>query len=960
MVDLVSPEPSDLVLDMCCGMANFFNHLPNQFNAYGFDIDDKAIKVAQHLYPDANIEVNDMQVYDPKMNFDIIFGNPPFNLDFDGIRSQHFFSHKAYWLLNPGGLMLLVMPVSYLASESTDRTYINMINRDFSFVGQTKLNPGTFSSLGVQNYETKIIALLKKSDVMDSTPYDANDFITVEELKKRLDVVKQEKKKLRLKLLRERNMLSEGSIESRLKNYKVSKEDPKGKALKVTQKDIQLNTLFKSMSCHEGGKSFEHTLEKYLYELKTHKRLQAQYSKAVSLVAKLRNQRPPLNCTPEQLKHWEQHVKITPAQVLNKLRRIIKRQNIKPRKEQQLVKTGYGYKLKNYASPFSERNTDKYIPMYDLIANDALLPYPRKMTAKLQKQYNRAEKYIAKKRREFKLETTPIKELERNEELDRYIDNLTFVGMKQTTCKFSDLQKHDAGLLFQKRFSLLNWQQGSGKTGVLYHFGKYQLNRGRAKNVVVIAPSIALHMTWEDFLKYNNEDYVMVSRPEHLDNIPAGKFVIISVSMLGKVDKALRLFMKKISQKACLIFDESDELTSDVSLRTKRTLKCFRRAKYKMLGTGTTTRNYISELYSQFQLLYNSSVYFMCRCPEIYYEDDKHVIRSRENKYFRKPFPPRGGAYLFKACFNPGKATVFGIEKQNQDVYNKESLWEIIGRTIITRKFKEFAGDKYSIHTHTVSPAEGEYGVYETVIKEFFSICDQYFNSTGDSRKDSALKIVRQIQLLIKACSVPDMMPGYCSDSLPQKVLYIENMIHNINDKVAIGCTSLESLEYYGDYLKKVFPGRPLFIAKGDVTFRRRQKMIKEFEATGNGILLCTQQSLKSSVNIPECNEVILESLQWNIPRMEQFYFRFIRFDSEGHTNVHFVNYSDSIEQNIMALILTKERLNDFIQTGEVTEESAIFDEFGVSTSVIDSLFTREQDSEGKYHICWGQQKIVA
>ncbi len=52
------------------------------------------------------------------MNVDIILGNPPFNLDMDGIKSQHFFSHKAYWLLNPGGLMLLVMPASYLASES--------------------------------------------------------------------------------------------------------------------------------------------------------------------------------------------------------------------------------------------------------------------------------------------------------------------------------------------------------------------------------------------------------------------------------------------------------------------------------------------------------------------------------------------------------------------------------------------------------------------------------------------------------------------------------------------------------------------------------------------------------------------------------------------------------------------------------------------------------------------------
>ena len=43
MVDVLSPTSSEMILDMCCGMGNFFNHLPNQHNAYGFDIDSKAV-----------------------------------------------------------------------------------------------------------------------------------------------------------------------------------------------------------------------------------------------------------------------------------------------------------------------------------------------------------------------------------------------------------------------------------------------------------------------------------------------------------------------------------------------------------------------------------------------------------------------------------------------------------------------------------------------------------------------------------------------------------------------------------------------------------------------------------------------------------------------------------------------------------------------------------------------------
>lgn len=43
MVETLSPTSAEMVLDMCCGMGNFFNHLPNLHNAYGFDIDGKAV-----------------------------------------------------------------------------------------------------------------------------------------------------------------------------------------------------------------------------------------------------------------------------------------------------------------------------------------------------------------------------------------------------------------------------------------------------------------------------------------------------------------------------------------------------------------------------------------------------------------------------------------------------------------------------------------------------------------------------------------------------------------------------------------------------------------------------------------------------------------------------------------------------------------------------------------------------
>ena len=91
IVSLAASDPTETVLDMGCGMGNFFNFLPNLHNAYGFDIDPRAVKVAGYLYPEAHISVQDMQQYEPAMLFDLLLGNPPFNLKFGNDSSQFYY-----------------------------------------------------------------------------------------------------------------------------------------------------------------------------------------------------------------------------------------------------------------------------------------------------------------------------------------------------------------------------------------------------------------------------------------------------------------------------------------------------------------------------------------------------------------------------------------------------------------------------------------------------------------------------------------------------------------------------------------------------------------------------------------------------------------------------------------------------------------------------------------------------
>ena len=918
MADMLSPTSSEMILDMCCGMGNFFNHLPNRHNAYGFDIDGKAVAVAKYLYPDAHIEKCDIRQYDPEQRFDIIIGNPPFNLKFDYKLSQEYYLDKAYDVLNPAGILMVIVPCSFMQSEFWEKTRVANVNDNFSFIGQTRLNPAAFSSVGVHNFHTKIMVFLRKSLHIEMQAYNAEEFISMTELKDRIHEARQMKHRLRLDLMRETNRIDKEELEV-----------------------------------------FEYKLAKYMYELKAHTKLNRHIDKAEALVTKFRNQKPPESATQEQIKQWEKK-QLTTGKVLGIIRRYITMQNVVPRKEVALVKTSYGFKLKQYAPRLLDKVPHKAAGINDLVLKRSVLPMPEFPTEENMRQIRTAKKLIRKKRRQYEIQNRPFADMKPDPHLAEYLDRTTFINKDGDTCEFTPLQKHDLNLVLQKRHALLNWQQGSGKTAAVYHRAKYLLKFRKVRNVVILAPAIATNMTWIPFLTMNREKFRVVRSNADLETVPDGVFLILSTSMLSKLKRGMAGFVRRTSGKICMVFDESDEITNPSSQRTRHILSLFRRLKYKILDTGTTTRNNIAELYSQFELLYNNSVNMICWCDRIYHENKDKEIEEDRNPHYGEPFPAFRGHVLFRACHCPGKSTVFGIEKQNQDVYNKEELAELIGKTIITRKFRDFAGEKYRIRTHTVGPSESEHEVYRVIIEEFCRICELYYNSTGDTRKDAGLRLMRQIKLLIKACSVPHLIEGYRGDGIPNKTRYIERLIRRIPGKVAVGCTSIASFDLYESHLRERFPERPLFVVKGDVAFKKRQGIVTEFDSTVNGILVCTQQSLSSSVNIPTCNDVILESLQWNIPKMEQFYFRFIRLDSKDLKDVHYVTYKDSVEQNLMALVLTKERLNEFIKSGEVKEQSEIFEEFDVTMSVIESLLVRERDMEGKIHISWGSQRITS
>lgn len=539
------------------------------------------------------------------------------------------------------------------------------------------------------------MVFFRKSIHIGVQTYNAEEFITAEELGKRISEARAMKHRLRFDLMRETN--------------------------RIDKEELEL---------------FEYKLAKYMYELKAYAKLNRHIAKAEALVTKFRNQKPPENATNEQGKEWERK-KLTTKKVLAVLRRYITSQNVVSREEVALVKSSYGFKLKQYAPRLLDKVPHKAAGINDLVLGRAVLPMPEFPTEKNMRQIRAAEKLIGRKRRQYEVQNQQFADMKPDTRLTEYLDRMTFVNKDGDVCEFTALQKHDQNLVLQKRYALLNWQQGLGKTAAVYHRAKYLLKYRKIRNVIILAPAIATNMTWIPFLSMNREQFRVVRSNADLETVSEGVFLVLSTSMLGKLKRGLVRFVRRTSRKLCLVFDESDEITTPSSQRTRHILSLFRRLRYKILDTGTTTRNNIAELYSQFKLLYNNSINMICWSGRVYHENRDKEIEEENNPHYGEPFSAFRGHVLFRACHCPGKSTVFGIEKQNQDVYNKEELAKLIGKTVITRKFRDFAGEKYRIRTHTVIPSGGECEVYRVIIEEFCRICELYYNCTGDAKKDA-------------------------------------------------------------------------------------------------------------------------------------------------------------------------------------------------------------------------------
>ena len=458
-------------------------------------------------------------------------------------------------------------------------------------------------------------------------------------------------------------------------------------------------------------------------------------------------------------------------------------------------------------------------------------------------------------------------------------------------------------------------------------------------------------------------DFIMTLEDlKDLARIKPGDFVLVTLNKLGMIQRHIKKWVRRHNQNIMLVLDESDEISNPYSKRAKASLSCFRRCRMKLLTTGTSTRNNISEFAPQLELLYNNSINMITWCRDVYsYNKDSEYMDSDSNAYYGRPIPAyKRGYALFSSCHLPEKPTVFGIGERTQDIYNADELNDILGKTVITRTFEEDTGKEIRRICQVPLPfMPEEEAVYNIVMKEFDRVQREYFASTGNSRKDAMLKLMQQITLMLRVAAAPNTLLEYCGDT-PLKIMAAVEMAAQWEQEiVAIGVRHKDVLNAYAVAIQEYLPDRPLFIVTGSTkTFAQRRALRKTLRDSGNGILLCTQQSLPSSVNFEYVNKILIPEMHFNNSGMSQFYMRFIRFTSTEYKDIYFLNYTGSLESNLLQMVMAKEKINLFMK-GQDIDLDQVYEKFGVDYNLLALLMRREIDDEGKFHIRWGEQKIA-
>ena len=167
------------ILEPSCGVGNFFGMLPESMQGsrlYGVELDSISGRIAQKLYPDANITVAGFETTKQQDFYDLAIGNVPFgqyrvnDKDYNklGFSIHNYFFAKALDQVRPGGVVAFV--TSRYTMDSKDSTARKYLAERADLLGAIRLPNNAFRANAGTDVVSDIIFLQKRDRPIDREP----------------------------------------------------------------------------------------------------------------------------------------------------------------------------------------------------------------------------------------------------------------------------------------------------------------------------------------------------------------------------------------------------------------------------------------------------------------------------------------------------------------------------------------------------------------------------------------------------------------------------------------------------------------------------------------------------------------------------------------------------------------------------------------------------------------------
>ena len=167
------------ILEPSMGIGNFFGMLPDTMQdsrLYGVELDSVTGRIAQKLYPDANIKVTGFETTDRRDFYDLAVGNVPFGqyrvndkaYNKLGFSIHNYFFAKAIDQVRPGGIVAFV--TSRYTLDSKDSSARKHIAERADLLGAIRLPNTAFKANAGTEVVSDIIFLQKRDRPIDHEP----------------------------------------------------------------------------------------------------------------------------------------------------------------------------------------------------------------------------------------------------------------------------------------------------------------------------------------------------------------------------------------------------------------------------------------------------------------------------------------------------------------------------------------------------------------------------------------------------------------------------------------------------------------------------------------------------------------------------------------------------------------------------------------------------------------------